>query len=74
MPKYRIEIDAETCIGDQLCCEEAPNTFVMNDDDKAVVMNPEGNEPDCILCAAKSCPVDAITLYDLTTGAKVYPE
>lgn len=74
MPKYKIEIDCETCIGDRMCCEEAPKTFVMNDDDKAVVADPNGDEPDYILDAAKNCPVDAISLTDLATNEKVWPK
>jgi ferredoxin len=39
-----------------------------------VVINPEGDDPDTILEAAESCPVEAIILYDAETGAKVWPE
>lgn len=74
MAKYKIEIDRETCIGDQLCCGEAPETFDMDEDDKAIVTNPEGNSPEEIVCAAKCCPVDAIKLTDSTTGEVVWPE
>lgn len=74
MPKYKIEIDRDTCIGDQLCCNEAPNTFDVDDDGIAVVTDPEGDEAESILNAAKSCPVDCIFLHDCDTGEKVWPE
>lgn len=74
MPKYKIEIDRDTCIGDQLCCSEAPNTFDVDDEGIAIVQNVEGDEPDVILAAAKACPVDCIVLYDANTGKKVWPE
>jgi ferredoxin len=74
MAKYKIEIDRDTCIGDQLCVNEAPNTFELDDEDIAVVTNPEGDDADTVLNAAKSCPVDAIILYDADTGEKVWPE
>ncbi|RMF76919.1 MAG: ferredoxin [Planctomycetota bacterium] len=74
MAKYRIEIDRELCIGDSLCVTEAENTFEMDDEDKAVVINPAGDPDECIKCAAESCPVDAIFLYDAETGEKVWPE
>jgi len=74
MAKYKIEIDRNTCIGDQLCCSEAPNTFDVDDEGIAVVTNPEGDDGENILAAAKSCPVDCITLYDAETGKKVWPE
>jgi ferredoxin len=74
MAKYKIEIDRDTCIGDQLCCSEAPNTFDVDGDGIAVVMNLEGDEPDVILAAAQACPVDCIVLVDADTGKKVWPE
>ncbi len=40
MPKYKIVIDRDECIGDGLCCGEAPATFAMDDEDKAVVTIP----------------------------------
>jgi ferredoxin len=74
MAKYKIEIDRDTCIGDQLCCSEAPNTFDVDDDGIAVVTDPEGDEPDVILAAAQACPVDCIALHDSASGEKVWPE
>jgi len=74
MAKYRIEIDRDACIGDGLCADEAPGTFEMDDDDIAVVISPDGDDPDTILEAAQACPSDAIILYDAETGAKVWPE
>jgi len=74
MAKYKIEIDRDTCIGDQLCCSEAPNTFDVDDDGIAVVTDPEGDEPDVILAAAQACPVDCIALHDCESGEKVWPE
>lgn len=74
MAKYKIEINRDECIGDQLCCGEAPETFEMDDEDIAVVTNPEGNDPENIRCAAENCPVDCIKLIDTETGEQVWPE
>jgi ferredoxin len=74
MAKYKITIDRDTCIGDQLCCSEAPNTFDVDDEGIAVVQNVEGDEADVILAAAKACPVDCISLFDAATGKKIWPE
>ena len=74
MAKYKIEIDRDTCTGDTLCVEEAPGTFELDDEEIAVVIDPEGDDPDTILAAAEACPVEAIILYDADTGAKVWPE
>jgi ferredoxin len=74
MAKYTIEIDRELCIGDQACCAEAPNTYEMDDENIAIVTNPEGDSPEEILAGAKICPVDAIILKDAETGEQVWPE
>jgi ferredoxin len=74
MAKYKIEIDRDACISDGLCVDEAPDTFEMDDEDIAVVINPEGDDPEAILEAAQACLSEAIILYDAETGKKVWPE
>ncbi|MFH1420064.1 MAG: ferredoxin [Planctomycetota bacterium] len=72
--KLKITIDEDTCIGDGLCCDDAPDTFEMNDDEKAVVKNPVGDDRAAILEAANNCPVEAIRVEDTETGEVLYPE
>ena len=74
MAKLKIVVNEEECIGDGLCAQEAPGTFEMNDDDKAVVLNPPTDEEETIIEAASSCPVDAITVTDEESGKQLYPE
>jgi ferredoxin len=74
MTGYRIEMDRDTCVGDGLCCEEAPATFQRDDEIKTVVIDPYGDPPEDILSAAQSCRLQAITLYDADTGEKVWPK
>ena len=73
MTEYTIDIDRVTCVGDKLCCEEAPNTFRMDDEGKVVVTDPQGDPPEYILQAAQSCPLDAIILHDAATGQRIWP-
>ena len=74
MAKYKLEVDRDACIGDGLCADEAPGTFEMDDEDKAVIINEDGDSPETILEAAQSCPSDAIIVYDKESGEKVWPE
>ena len=74
MKRLKVIVDAEECIGDRLCCEEAPNTFEMNDDDKAVPTDPPADDEESILEAARCCPTDAIQVVDVDTGEVLYPE
>lgn len=70
---YNIEIVRRRCTAVGTCMDFASRTFDMDDEAVAVVSNPNGNSDEDILAAAKSCPVDAIFLYDKTTGEKVWP-
>ena len=74
MAKLKIIVDEDECIGDGLCCEEAPNTFEMNDDEKAVVKDGPHDDKDAIIEAASGCPTDAIKVIDEATGEQLYPE
>ena len=74
MTKFRIEVDREVCFGDSLCVDIAPDTFELDDEDKIVVKDAEGNWPEYILKAAKQCPNDAITLTDSQTGERIWPK
>ena len=61
-PKNRIaiEVDRALCIGSGDCVDTAPDVFQLDDEDKAVVVDPDGAEPDTVLEAAGNCPVTAI--------------
>ncbi|MCB9554223.1 MAG: ferredoxin [Myxococcales bacterium] len=70
---YRIVIDREKCIGAGTCVTEAPATFQLDGDDRATVLDADGDDDQSVLWAAQGCPVSAITLYREDTGEKVCP-
>ncbi len=72
--KWKICIDREQCIGDGMCVNDAPQTFELDDEQKAFVLDGPGDEQEYILDAAKSCPLDIIVITDAATGARVYPQ
>jgi ferredoxin len=72
--KLKITIDRDECIGDGLCVNEAPATFELDDEDKAVLLDGSTDSRDTIIEAGKCCPVDAITIEDKDTGEKLCPE
>ena len=69
-----ITIDRDECIGCGACCSDAPGTFEMDDEDKAVVRSDCLDDKETILEAARNCPVDAIIVEDKASGEKLYPE
>lgn len=61
----KVTVDAEKCIGCQLCVQVAPDLFDMAED-KAVTkaeIVPEGQEDNCRQ-ASEQCPVEAIPIED----------
>lgn len=73
--KYIVEYHREICDGIGTCSQIAPNTFVMDDENKAQLVElPETEDSDEeILAAAQSCPVFAIFIFDKETGEQIFP-
>ncbi len=86
--KLRIRVDEDLCIGAASCVTVAPETFVLNDENKAIVLDKTGVDPaptyerwievtddeyQTILLAAQSCPTLAIFLYN-ESGVQLFPE
>ena len=56
-------VDRGLCIGSGDCVDTAPAVFELDDEDKAVVIDPDGEPKDIVLEAAGNCPVTAIFVY-----------
>ncbi len=72
--KLEIKIIREECIGDGACCDDAPNTFVLDDDGIATVKSDSTDDLDTIVTAAKNCPTDAIQVKEKGSGKQLAPE
>lgn len=68
----KIVVDRELCIGAATCLALAGKTFKLDDENKAVVIEPHEDMDEDILAAAAACPTNAILLYD-ETGARIMP-
>jgi ferredoxin len=58
--KIEITVDRALCIGSGDCVDTAPDVFQLDDEDKAVVVDPDGATVDDVIQAAGNCPVSAI--------------
>ncbi len=58
--RIHVEVDRNLCIGSGDCVDTAPDVFQLDDEDKAVVVDPDGADTDTVLEAAGNCPVTAI--------------
>lgn len=78
MPKYRVRVDRKLCIGAASCLAVAPNTYDLDDENKAVMKKKDGTQTsdtvdfvdindteENIINGAKSCPVDAVIITEI---------
>ena len=70
---YKIYVDREECIGVGTCVDCAPNVFVMDDENIAIVFDETGDSDDDIMAAAQDCPQQCIYLFDPKTNDQLYP-
>ena len=71
--KYQIKVVRDLCIGAASCIAVSPDTFVLDDQNKAVIKAESQDVPENILTAAQSCPTAAIIITDTETGQQVWP-
>jgi ferredoxin len=57
-----VEVDRELCIGSGNCVYGAPGVFDLDDDEIAVVLDPDAASEDEVVSAARRCPSHAITV------------
>ncbi len=67
-----IRVDRDACIGAASCSVIAALTFALDSEQKAVIIDPDGNDLDTVLQAAQSCPTDAIIITD-KDGNQLWP-
>jgi len=60
----RIRIDRGLCVGFGDCVGMAPDAFMLDGEDLAAFVRPEGVAREDLLRACDACPVDAITVWD----------
>jgi ferredoxin len=58
--RIQVTVDRALCIGSGDCVDTAPDVFQLDDEDKAVVVDPDGAPVDDVVEAARNCPVSAI--------------
>lgn len=67
-----VKVNRELCIGISNCVAIAPTVFKLDDQNKAVVLDPSSVDQETLMESAKSCPENAIILED-GEGNQLYP-
>ena len=70
---YKVQVVRDLCIGAASCLAFSPDTFILDDEKKAVIQEASADTPENILLAAQSCPTKAIIIIDAETGEQVWP-
>lgn len=70
---YKAVVDRKLCVSVASCVSIATNTFELDEEGLSRVKKQNGDPDATILQAAKSCPVNAISIYD-EKGNKIYPK
>lgn len=68
----RIRIDREKCISAGNCVVTAPTVFILDDEEKATLIDPATVDEETLWLAAELCPTEAIVL-ESDEGEQLYP-
>lgn len=68
----RVIVDRNRCEGAAVCVGIAPSVFELDDEDKAVILDPYSVDDDTLRRAAQGCPYEAIILED-ENGRHILP-
>ncbi|MEU7974250.1 ferredoxin [Micromonospora sp. NPDC049089] len=70
---WRIGVDSGRCIGTSICAGTAPEHFRLVDG-RSTPLTDVVAPDDVIVDAADSCPVEAITVHDVTDDRLIAPQ
>lgn len=69
----KVEVNRDLCIGAASCVVLAPTVFELDNEGKAVVLDPSSASEQEIMEAAQSCPTGAIVIHG-AAGQQVWPK
>ena len=68
----RVRIDREKCVSAGNCVVTAPTVFILDDEEKATLLDIGSVDEDSLRVAAELCPTEAIVL-ETDDGEQIYP-
>jgi ferredoxin len=68
----RIRIDREKCVSAGNCVVTAPTVFILDEEDKATLLDVTSVDEETLRIAAELCPTEAIVL-ETDDGEQIYP-
>lgn len=77
--KYIIEVDRSKCISVANCVAITPDVFALDEEQIAIILDADpktkaySSDDDTVLMSARSCPTQAIIVYDAQSGEQLFP-
>lgn len=71
MTRWLVAVDKASCIGSAMCVAVAPDRFALDEQGRSGPVVAETEPDEVVRDAAASCPMEAISLLDADTGARV---
>jgi len=68
----KVKVNRELCGGVSNCVAITPTVFKLDDQNRAVVLDPSSVDEETLIEAAESCPENAIIVED-DEGSQLYP-
>ncbi len=69
----KIVIDRDLCIGAASCIAVTGVTYELDNENKAIVIDPNTVDDETLIMSAESCPTKAIFLFDKDNN-QIYPK
>lgn len=69
----KIVVDRDLCIGAAPCVAIAPKVFELDEEGKAIILDPKGEDDETIMLGAEACPTRAIFLFEEDSGQQIFP-
>ncbi|MEW1865499.1 ferredoxin [Streptomyces sp. NBC_00669] len=71
---WTVEVDSRRCIGSGVCASTAPGRFALGSTGRSQPTATSVAPEERVLDAAFTCPVEAISVIDRSTGQSLFPE
>ncbi len=68
----RIRVDREKCVSAGNCVVTAPTVFILDEEEKATLLDVKSVDEETLRIAAELCPTEAIVL-ESDEGDQIYP-
>ncbi|MWA16132.1 ferredoxin [Streptomyces sp. BA2] len=71
---WQLDVESRLCIGSGVCASAAPHHFTLDSTRRSRPTAAHVTPDDRVLNAAFTCPVEAISVVERSTGLTLFPE